>query len=126
MISGGFMEITKVSDISILHLFGEVSFMEIDRIERVLGHLGRSLNNKVLIDMTWVDHVHYMVVKKLVRSATAFRRQRGDLKLVNVNPETRELIRFTGADQFLEDYATISEAILSFLKPADEQLRVYQ
>lgn len=121
------MEITKVNDISILHLFGEVSFMEIDRIERVLGNLGKSLHNKVLIDMTWVDHVHYMVVKKLVMSAEEFRRRRGDLKLVNLSPETRELMRFTGADQFLEDYASIAEAILSFLKGPDVlQERVYQ
>jgi len=113
------MEITKISDISILHLFGEVSFMEIDRIERTLDSLSKTQNNKILIDMTWVDHLHYTVIKKLVDSAETFRHQLGDIKLVNLNPETKELIRFTGADQFLEDYATISEAILSFLKLAE-------
>lgn len=120
------MEISKVHDISILHLFGEVSFMEIDRIEELLESLKRTRNNKVLIDMTSVDHIHYLVIKRLIQNALSFRDVNGDIKLVNVGDETKEIIRFTGADQFLEDYATISEAILSFLKRNDFCDRVMQ
>jgi anti-anti-sigma factor len=110
------MEVTRVSDISILHLFGEVSFLEMNRIEKTLASLRRSNFNKVLLDLSSVDHVHYMVMKRLVENAVDLRNKRGDIKLAGLNDETREILRFTGADQYLQDYASISEAILSFLK----------
>lgn len=120
------MEVTKVHDISILHLFGEVSFLEMEHIEHTLHSLKKSRHNKVLIDMTSVDHVHYLVIKRLIESARTLREVHGDLKLVHPNSETKEVIRFTGADQFLEDYASISEAILSFLSQSDTPRRLYQ
>lgn len=120
------MEVTKVHDISILHLFGEVSFMEMERIEQTLHSLKKSRHNKVLIDMTSVDHVHYLVIKRLINNALTLREVHGDLKLVHPNSETKEMIRFTGADQFLEDYASVSEAILSFLNQSDAHPRLYQ
>lgn len=110
------MEVTKIHDISVLHLFGEVSLMELDQIERVLNSLKKSHSRKVLLDMSSVDHIHYQVVKRLVESAITLRAQKGDLKLASVNAEALQVIRFVGADQHLEDYATISEGILSFLK----------
>lgn len=120
------MEITKVDDISILHLFGEVSFLEMECIENTLHSLKKLRHNKVLIDMTSVDHVHYLVIKRLINNALTLREVHGDLKLVHPNSETKEVIRFTGADQFLEDYASISEAILSFLSQSDAHPRLYQ
>lgn len=122
------MEVSKVHDISILHLFGEVSLMEMDRIEQALRSFQSSNNKKVLIDMTSVDYIHYFVIKRLVSNASHFRAGDGDIKLVSLKNEVKEMIRFTGADQFLEDYATISEAILSYLKPVNNnnEERVYQ
>lgn len=120
------MEISKVHDISILHLFGEVSLMEMDHIERVLESFRQSKLNKVLIDLTSVDHIHYVVIKRLIDNAVHFRDESGDIKLVSTNADMKEILRFAGADQFLEDYATISEAILSFLKYGEVQERVYQ
>lgn len=113
------MEVTRVHDISILHFFGEVGFMELDLIEKVLCSLRKSNLNKILIDMTSVDHVHYIVLKKLMAEAMALRHQRGDIKLANLNSDTKKLVNFVGADQVFSDYASISEAILSFLNMHD-------
>ncbi|MBF0107486.1 MAG: STAS domain-containing protein [Deltaproteobacteria bacterium] len=119
------MEVSKVHDISILHLFGEVSLMEMDRIETALRSFQNSNSKKILIDMASVDYVHYFVIKRLVKKASLFREDEGDIKLVSLKNEVKEMIRFTGADQFLEDYATISEAILSYLKPMGHDDRMY-
>ncbi len=110
------MEVSKVHDIAVLHLFGEISFMELDRIETVIQSLLRSHNTKIILDFASVDHIHYRVIKNLVDQAKNLRVENGDLKIVGANDETRQIFRFTGADQHLEDYATISECILSFLK----------
>ncbi len=120
------MEITKIHDISILHLFGEVSFMELDRIEKALNSFKKTNHNKVLIDLTSVDYIHYLVIKRLADRANQFRGQQGDIKLVSATDDARDMIRFTGADQLLEDYATISEAILSFLQQNEVCDRDYQ
>ncbi|HLD44753.1 MAG TPA: STAS domain-containing protein [bacterium] len=120
------MEITKMHDISVLHLFGEVSFLEMDHIEKILASLKKTNNNKVLIDMSSVDHVHYAVIKKLVENVMHFRRNQGDIKLVSSNSNTKDIIKFTGADQYLEDYASISEAMLSFLGHAEQNEALYQ
>ncbi len=120
------MEITKVHDISVLHFFGEVSFMEMDLIEKTLTSLKKSKNNKILMDMTSVDHIHYVVIKRIVDNVFSFREHDGDIKLANLNSDTKELIKFTGADQYLEDYASISEAILSFLGNVETKEITYQ
>jgi len=120
------MEVTKVHDISILHLFGEVSFMELDRIEQTLNSFKKASSKKILIDMTSVDYIHYLVIKHLVDNASQLRREDGDLKVVNIRNDAREMFRFTGADQYLEDYATISEAILSFLNKSEGREKEFQ
>lgn len=120
------MEISKIHDVSVLHLFGEVSFLEMDQIEKTLVSLRQARSHNVLIDMNFVDHIHYRIIKRLVHSAFEFRHQAGDIKLARLKPETREVIKFTGADQVLEDYATISEAILSFLGKVDSEAKIYQ
>ena len=110
------MEITKIHDISVLHFFGEVTFLEIDRIERVLESLKNTNHNKVILNLADADHVHYQVIKKLADEASKMRSINGDIKIVSANQETKEVMRFVGADQYLDDYANISECILSFLK----------
>lgn len=120
------MEISRVHDISVLHLFGEVSFLEVDQIERVISNLREARNHKIILDMTSVDHIHYMVVKRLIANAMDLRDKNGDIKVVNLNPETKAVFQFTGADQYLEDYATISEGILSFLKHGTAERQYYQ
>lgn len=110
------MEISKVHDISVLHLFGEISFMELDHIERTIQSLQKTQNKKILLDFAHVDHIHYQVIKKLVDNAKSLRVENGDLKIASPNEDTKHILQFTGADQHLEDYATISEGILSFLQ----------
>ena len=100
--------------------------MEIDRIGQTLESLKRNEHYKVLLDMTNVDHIHYRVMKHLVASAEGFRDQDGDIKMAQLSDETKQVIQFTGADQYLEDYATISEAILSFLNKVDERDSLFQ
>ncbi len=109
------MEISTVHDISILHLFGEISFSEMDEIEKTLNSLRQMQHKKVLIDFSSVDHIHFAVVNRLVNQANALRACDGDLKIVRQNLETKNIFRFIGADQSFEDYQNLSDALLSFV-----------
>ncbi len=109
-------EITRASDISILHLYGELSLLEMELLEKTIRSLKRHQQCKILLDLTGVDHLHFEVARKLVREANQLRLQNGELKIAGINQQVRHIFQFTGADQFLEDYSSISDAILSFLK----------
>lgn len=111
------MEMTRVHDIVILHPAGEIGFLELNHIESAINSLRKINLSKILLDMTSVNHVHYLIFRRLAENAMHLRSENGDLKLACVNPETKEIIRFTGADHFLEDHRALSECILSFLKP---------
>lgn len=109
-------EITKADDISILHLYGELTLLEMEILEKTIRSFKKRHYYKILLDLTGVDHVHFEVTKKLADQAVELRTKNGDIKLAHANEKTRQVFQFTGADQYLEDYSSTSEAILSFLK----------
>ena len=109
-------DVTKANDVSILHLYGELSLLEMELLEKTIRSFKKNRHFKILLDMAGVDHVHYEVTRKLAVQAVRLKNQRGDIKLANVNENNRQVFKFTGADQYLEDYSSVSDAILSFLK----------
>ncbi len=109
-------DISKVHDISILHLYGEISLLEMDFIQKVFESLKKCQHNKILIDLARVDHVHFQAVKHWASEALRLREGDGDLKVVGANVKTKQMMQFTGADQCLRDYSSIGDAILSFLR----------
>lgn len=109
-------DITKVQDISILHLHGEISLLEFEMIQRIIDSFKRHHHLKILLDLAQVDYIHFKAIYHLARKAIELRSCEGDLKLASLNPKTRQVLVFTGADQYLTDYATVGEAVLSFLK----------
>lgn len=120
------MEISRVHDISVLHLFGEVSLAEINHIEKVIRSLKESQYHKIILDMANVDHIHYLIAETLISQAQSLREKQGDLKIASIGAYAKEIFRFTGADQYFENYATISDAILSFLRRSDFETQYYQ
>jgi anti-anti-sigma factor len=109
-------DISKVDDISILHLYGEISLLEMELIQKLIASLKKNHHTKILIDLAKVDHVHFQAVQRWADEALVLQAAEGDLKIASPNPSTRQVLQFVGADQHLKDYASISEAILSFLR----------
>lgn len=109
-------DITKVQDVSILHLHGEISLLEFEMIQRIIDSFKRHHHMKILLDLAQVDYIHFKAIYHLARKAVELRSFEGDLKLASLNPKTKQVLVFTGADQYLTDYATVGEAVLSFLK----------
>lgn len=114
-------ELSKVSDISILHLYGEVTLLEVELLQKVIDSLKRHHHNNILIDLLRVDHLHLKAINRWTQEAHELRQKNGDLKLVTQSNDTKNMMVFTGADQSLEDYSSMSEAILSFLNKAQDE-----
>lgn len=109
------LRISKMADVSILHLYGEVSLLEMEMMEKIFQSLHRHRHTKVLVDLAEVEHLHYRVFRQWILAAEKFRTNQGDLKLANAGRTASLLLRFTGADQYLADYSSLSDAMLSFL-----------
>ena len=107
-------EMTTFDDVAVVHLSGEVSHHEVLELERVLGKLMNTSKVKVVLNFEKVEHVNYKTIHRLLERATHLRSLNGDLKLASLNSYTRNIFRFTGADQMVESYESVYDAILSF------------
>src|SRR3989338_329076 len=108
-------DIIKVQDISVLHLYGEISLLEVEYIREVFHSLKNCDHRKIVLDLANVDHVHFRAVQHWAHEAKLLQGIEGDLCLVKPSRETKNMMQFTGADQYLRDYETLADAILSFL-----------
>lgn len=116
--------ISKIDDISVLHLYGEVGLLEIEFIEKMILSLKRFHHTKILLDLARVDYLHFKAVSQWATHAADLQNKAGDLKLLQPNQQTQYLLKFTGADQYLKDYSSLADGVLSFLKdPAQFEAR---
>lgn len=107
-------EISTVDDVTVLHLTGEVSHSEMHQIEGMLGELIISNKHKVVLNFQKVDHVNYKTIFRLLDRVTKLRSLAGDLKCASMNSYTQKIFRFTGADQIVESYDSVYDAVMSF------------
>lgn len=114
-------EISKANDIAILHLYGEIALLEMQKVQELIYSLKKHNHNKILIDLALVDHVHFEAVKRWALAAKELRESDGDLKIVFPSDQTLKMMKFTGADQYLKDYSNVAEALLSFLRTAKQE-----
>lgn len=119
------MQLIQIHDVAVVRLAGELSLNYLNSIERLLSQLAKSRQTKILLDMSAVDYLHYKIVYSIVENALVFRLRDGDLKFLRLNGEARDVVRFVGAHQVIEDFDSLSEALLSFETPQEEQRRVY-
>jgi anti-anti-sigma factor len=111
-------------DVAVVHLSGEVSHAEILELEKILGKLANSSKVKVVLNFKNVEHVNYKTIHLLLERATRLRSLNGDLKFASLSHYTRNILRFTGADQIVEAYDSVYDAILSF-NGAEEEHRIW-
>lgn len=107
----------KVEDISILNPAGELDTHEGRILLQQIANLIKFDWRKIVLDLREVDHIHFRFLSELGTAAHASSLQSGGIKLANLNPYTREILKMTGADKYLETYDSVAEAILSFHNP---------
>jgi anti-anti-sigma factor len=107
-------ELTAVDDVAIVHLTGELSHHEMLEIEGVLRKLMDSSKVKVVLNFENVEHVNYKTITRLLDRAWKLRALSGDLKCASMSNYTRDIFRFTGADQVVEAYESVYDAVMSF------------
>lgn len=107
-------ELSAVDDVAVLHLTGELNYREVQEIEGILGELMKSAKTKVVLNFQKVDHVNYKTLQSLLEKTLKMRSLEGDLKCASLNYYTQNIFKFSGVDQVMESYDSVSEAVLSF------------
>jgi len=106
----------QVADVSIFNPTGELDRADgralVEKIRRFL----ESEWSKIVIDLSQVEHINYGVLGELWGLAQAVGLA-GGIKLANVNPHNRQILRLTGMDRRFETYDSVADAVLSFQNP---------
>lgn len=106
--------ISKVDDISIIRPEGELDRYEGGLLLKKLVSLIQCEWNKIVIDFREVNHIHFRFLGDLVDLSLASWLLSGGIKLANVSPYAREILRLSGVDRYFETYDSVAEAVLSF------------
>jgi anti-anti-sigma factor len=101
-------------DVAVVELKGELGPREVEKVGRTLFSLLRKRKNKMVLNFQEVEHVHYPSIRPLVETISKLKRYRGDLKFAGMNEYTRSIFNFVGANDFVEHFHTVPDAILSF------------
>ena len=101
-------------DIAIFGLTGDLDTFEGKQLLRSLARLLHRDWVKIVLDFERVEHVNYQVLAELVSLAVASHTLAGQIKLANISPYHRNLLRVAGVDEFFATYDSLGEAILSF------------
>jgi len=106
--------IRTIDDVSVLNPAGEIDPIDGGRLlKRIRGLLSYDLS-KIVLDLSEVHHIHYRFLAELTMLAHVTSVMAGGIKLANVTPYNREIMRLTGVERFFETYDSVAEAILSF------------
>jgi anti-anti-sigma factor len=104
----------QVADISIFGPAGELDSHDGGILIRKIEELFRREWSKIVLDLRDVEHIHFRFLGDLVSLAKSSSVLSGGIKLANLSPYTREILRLAGVGDFLETYDSVAEAILSF------------
>lgn len=111
------MTLRNADNISILGLTGELDPYEGREMMKRIGNLIRYKWTQIVLDLQEVNHIHFRVFSELLAASTACSLSTGDsggIKLANLSPYLREIMKITGVDDRFETYDSVAEAVLSF------------
>lgn len=114
--------IQTMSDILVVGPEGELDTFQGRLLLKKIGGLIEFEWNKIVIDLNRVDHIDYRLFGALsiLAAAATSSLSLGGIKLANISPYNRKILRVTGLDGFFETYESVAEAVLSFHDPLTE------
>ncbi len=109
----------QMEQVSVVNLEGEVDQLAGEELLKNIVSLSQADTHGIILDFSHVEHIHYRVLSELVTVAKACDLRPGDIKLVNLSPYTREIVRASGTDSYFETYASVEDAVMSIARLAD-------
>jgi anti-anti-sigma factor len=99
-------------DVVVVHTPDEVTLDNAAEMERLLTSLDR---NKVIVDLDNTESIDSAGLTALLNVQDQLRQEGGDLKILVTNSVNRKILEITRLDQQLDVFATVVEAVKSFV-----------
>jgi anti-anti-sigma regulatory factor len=99
--------------ITVLDLYGELGLSEIEEINQLLLSLLRQSHHKMVLNFGQVEHVHYAGISRWIKTCEQLK-QLMELKFAAMSPYTKCIFQFVWGRDLVENFDTVSEAMLSF------------
>ena len=108
------LDVARQADVAIVRCRGRIVFgQEADELRlNVLSLLKET--NRVVLQLAGVEQIDSEGLAALVGLFISARNRGGELKLAELSPKARELLRVTRLDKILGTHKSVSEAIASF------------
>ncbi|MBP7792276.1 MAG: STAS domain-containing protein [Candidatus Goldbacteria bacterium] len=114
MAEGLAINILTKGDVKIIQCRGYIDTATSSMLEKTLGDVIKAKNYKILIDLSEVDYISSAGWGIFISEIKNIRKNKGDLKLVNMKPEVMEIFELLDFTNILEYYKTLDDALKNF------------
>lgn len=108
----GMFEVSRVHDVSVVGVDGELSRRNVHVLEEVLSSLSKCDQRNIVLNFSGLKHLDYLLVQRIADKIIEFQCDGGDLKMAAASGYVRSILAAMGLDE--EMYASVEEALLSF------------
>ncbi len=102
-------------EVAVMRCEGDVGEFELAHMNEELFRLAHYHCNKVILDLSGVEHVHYRGLRALALRARLLREAGGDLKLVGLSPYLVTIFCAAGVSEEFERYDSVDAAKAAFV-----------
>jgi len=111
-----------MSDVQVLYLQQDLNEKTIRTLETQVMNLLSKGYSRIILEAEKVGCVEWPAVGKILGLKRVLRQFEGDIKLAGLPAEVKEPFHRFGANQILEIYPNLHEAMLSFSRYSDDNL----
>ncbi|MCE5299611.1 MAG: STAS domain-containing protein [Spirochaetia bacterium] len=108
------VNVTDRGIVKVLQCKGYIDTTTSGMLENTIGELLQGKNFRIIIDLGEVDYISSAGWGIFISEIKNIRKNRGDLKLVNMKPEVMEIFELLDFTNILEYYKTTDEALKKF------------
>jgi anti-sigma B factor antagonist len=111
------LDVARQADVAVVRCRGRIVFgQEVDELRLTVLSLLKE-TNRLVLNLAGIEQIDSEGLAGLVGLFISARNRSGELKLADLSPKSRDLLRVTRLDEVFETYKSESEAVESFLRP---------
>ncbi len=108
------ISVSDKGDVKVITCKGFIDTTTSQELENTLSNLLQKHHYKIIIDLSDIDYISSAGWGIFVSEIKNIRKNKGDLKLVNMKPEVMEIFELLDFTNILEYYKDIDEALKKF------------
>jgi len=114
MVEGLTINILTKGEVKVIQCRGYIDTATSSTLEKTLEDVIKSRDFKIVIDLSEVDYISSAGWGIFISEIKNIRKNKGDLKLVNMKPEVMEIFELLDFTNILEYYKTLDDALKNF------------